>query len=269
MNTKKILCALLVLFLLIGVVAAPAFAQEASSELFQNLETSDGAETEGILSQLANQFNQDPITFLTELEKQNISIQNLVFSSFACWATGDDEFAQQLKETINSVAAEPQAQEMILLCNQMKSVVLEENLPTPDAFDIAGVKELISTYREIGFQNKDEEFYSSLINYYLLDNNLFVKALSDLTDDEILTIGHQMKAASEKFDYNFENQQLSNHASLSQREKEVAQKLDKALHTDSVSKQALVEKQNELCLPLLLLMLFITPVLWKLGKPSH
>ena len=71
---------------------------------------------------------------------------------------------------------------MILLCNQMKSVVLEENLPTPDAFDIAGVKELISTYREIGFQNKDEEFYSSLINYYLLDNNLFVKSEIALTN---------------------------------------------------------------------------------------
>lgn len=248
MNAKKILCTPLVFFLLIGVVAIPAFAQESSSELFQNLETSDGAETDAILSKLANQFNQDPITFLTELEKQDISIQNLVFDNFALWATGDDEFGQQLKETLNSVATESQAQAMIIAYNQMQSVGSGENLPTTDAFDIAGVKELISTYREVGFQNKDEEFYSSLINYYLLDNNLFVKAISDLTDEEITTLGYQMKAVSEKFDYNFENQQLSSNDSLSQREKEVAQKLDKALHTDSVSEQELIEK-TERALP--------------------
>ena len=248
MSTKKILCALLVLFLLIGVVTTPAFAQEASSELFQNLETSDGAETDAILSQLANQFNQDPITFLTELEKQNTSIQNLVFENFAFWAIGDDEFAQELKETINSVATEPQAQAMISVYNQMQSTVSEENLPTPDAFDITGVKELISTYREIGFQNNDEEFYNSLINYYLADNNLFVKAISNLTDEEVITLGNKMKIVSEKFDYNFENQQLNNNDSLSLREKEIAQKLDTALNTDNISKQEPIEK-TERALP--------------------
>lgn len=90
-----------------------AFTKNQTDELFEALAYSDGAVTEGIISDLEKIFLQNPEEFLNELNKQDDNIRKLVVSNFACYAIGEGEAEIRLAEAIESVSGSPYAEELI------------------------------------------------------------------------------------------------------------------------------------------------------------
>ena len=109
---KKLIIVTVVVLLCVLMVV-PTFTQNPYTELYQALETSDGAMTEGIISELEDYFIENPDEFLKEYKKQDGSLQSMVAMSFAYLAIGEDDYAKNMREAILSVKDNPDATELI------------------------------------------------------------------------------------------------------------------------------------------------------------
>lgn len=109
---KKLIIVVVVVLLCV-LIAAPAFMNNPYTELYQALETSDGAVTEGIISELEDYFVENPEGFLKEYKKQDASLQSLVAMNFAYIAQGEEEYAKNMREAILSVQDNPAAAELV------------------------------------------------------------------------------------------------------------------------------------------------------------
>ena len=109
---KKIV-SVIAIFLLMAITTTPAFANSPMADLFDDLILSDGAETDAILCELEKIFLENPDEFLIELNNQEDDVRKVVVENFAIWANGTEESAQKLAKTIESVAENSNAREMI------------------------------------------------------------------------------------------------------------------------------------------------------------
>lgn len=238
---KKVI-SIITIFLLVLITATPAFANSQMTELFDDLVLSDGAETDAILSEMEKIFLENPDEFLSELNNQDESVRKTVVDSFAIWADGTEDAARKLAETIESVAENPNAKELIAAYSSQERVISIEETTAVEVFNVEGLKELLSSYRESKFMETDEEFYCSLIKYYLLDDKLFAKTLVGLENEEIENLAAKMKMVSEKFDYDVANTQGNSSTVLTDTETELYRNLISSL---KINANDLVEKELE------------------------
>lgn len=238
---KKIV-SVIAIFLLMAITTTPAFANSPMADLFDDLILSDGAETDAILCELEKIFLENPDEFLIELNNQEDDVRKVVVENFAIWANGTEESAQKLAKTIESVAENSNAREMIAAYSSQEQVIGDEEIPIVDAFNVEGLKELLFSYKASKFTETDEEFYCSLIKYYLLDDKLFAKTLVGLENEEIENLAAKMKMVSEKFDYDVANTQGNSSTVLTDTETELYRNLISSL---KINANDLVGKELE------------------------
>lgn len=274
---KRCKIVILMIFLLLAAAVTPTLADGSYNQVFESLKGSDGWLAEGLLSELEREFIKDPEAFLDELQKQDKDIQQIVLQSFAAWAVTDTSANNTLARAIESVKDNPKAKDLLDFCEQAMVENANQFPMEPtyiEGFDIDGVKETISFYRENKFPF-DEEFDALLVNYYLLDGRLLAKTISEmeLTAEEISLLTERMKNVSCRVDppdTPFENEVVLR---LTDEEEQIYQKMVDTLESQDSEEEAQQTKPNTLehvKNPLLLLAIIIIFILfflfWKRQK---
>lgn len=193
----SLVLAMVAIFCLLVTPATAANSSSTNATLMQEFAKSDGAQAEGIMYDLFNNFISDPDTFIEDLHNQDAATHTLIIEQLSYYVVG--ELQEEFECAISQLEPSETVSTLTNFFNGIKDSN-KENIRTDiymPEYDATTIKQFVELNKENGFVY-DEEYYSLLTKVYNSEPMVFGKAILDLERYEIDKVALGMTLLSTK-----------------------------------------------------------------------